>query len=103
MFADLRLPLMCAPMTMASSLALAVASCRAGIVGGWQGGNVRTIEEFERWIVALDEARRELAISYLRDARYSLSEITYLLGFSDASSFTHAFRRWTGRSPGDRG
>jgi len=58
MFAELRLPLMCAPMTMASSLPMAIASCRAGIVGGWQGGNVRTIEEFQRWIVALDDARK---------------------------------------------
>jgi nitronate monooxygenase len=59
LFADLRLPLMCAPMTLASSLPLAIASCRAGVVGGWQGGNVRTIEEFQAWLVALEEARKE--------------------------------------------
>ena len=58
-FADLRLPLLCAPMTMASSKALTIAACRAGIVGGWQGGNVRTIEGFEGWLTALDEARKE--------------------------------------------
>ncbi|MDB5447535.1 MAG: hypothetical protein JWQ97_2852 [Phenylobacterium sp.] len=58
-FADLRLPLLCAPMSFASSLPLTLACCRAGIVGGWQGGNVRTIEEFETYLTALDEARRE--------------------------------------------
>jgi len=58
-FADLRLPLLCAPMTMASSKPLTIAACRAGIVGGWQGGNVRTIEAFEGWLTALDEARKE--------------------------------------------
>jgi AraC-like DNA-binding protein len=47
----------------------------------------------------LDETRRGLALSYLRDARYSISELSYLLGFSDTSSFTHAFRRWTGSAP----
>ncbi|MFC4249874.1 AraC family transcriptional regulator [Sinimarinibacterium flocculans] len=47
----------------------------------------------------LDRTRRELALSYLRDARHSVCEITYLLGFSDTSSFTRAFRRWTGRTP----
>lgn len=47
----------------------------------------------------LDHTRRELALSYLRDARHSVCEITYLLGFSDTSSFTRAFRRWTGSTP----
>jgi AraC-like DNA-binding protein len=47
----------------------------------------------------LEETRRDLALSYLRDPRYSMSEITYLLGFADTSSFTHAFRRWTGTAP----
>ncbi|WP_295683395.1 AraC family transcriptional regulator [uncultured Nevskia sp.] len=47
----------------------------------------------------LDDARRELALSYLREARHSISEITYLLGYSDTSSFTHAFQRWTGIAP----
>ena len=56
LFDDLRLPLMCAPMSFASSLPLTLACCGAGVIGGWQGGNVRTIEEFEAWLVALDDA-----------------------------------------------
>jgi len=58
LFADLRLPLLCAPMSFASSLPLTLACCEAGVIGGWQGGNVRTIEEFETYLVTLDEARR---------------------------------------------
>src|SRR5687767_14957597 len=59
LFADLRLPLLCAPMSFASSLPLTLACCKAGIVGGWQGGNVRTIEEFENYLAALRDAARE--------------------------------------------
>src|ERR1700727_2970776 len=55
---SLRLPLLCAPMSFASSLSLTLACCEAGIVGGWQGGNVRTIEEFESYLTTLEEGRR---------------------------------------------
>jgi AraC-like DNA-binding protein len=49
----------------------------------------------------LDETRHTLALAYLSEPQYSVSDVTYLLGFSCASSFTRAFRRWTGRSPSD--
>jgi AraC-like DNA-binding protein len=47
----------------------------------------------------VDDMRRELAIEYVRDSRLTLGEITYLLGFSDPSNLTRAFRRWTGTTP----
>ena len=47
----------------------------------------------------LNNTRRDLALSYIQDKRYTISEITFLLGFSDSSSFTRAFKRWTGKSP----
>src|ERR1700688_2741245 len=49
----------------------------------------------------LDETRRVLALAYLSAPRHTVSDVTYLLGFSAGSSFTRAFRRWTGRSPCD--
>jgi AraC-like DNA-binding protein len=49
----------------------------------------------------LDETRRVLALAYLSAPRHSVSEVTYLMGFSAGSSFTRAFRRWTGQSPSD--
>jgi AraC-like DNA-binding protein len=47
----------------------------------------------------LDETRRELAKEYVNDTSLSFSEITYLLGFSEQSNFTRAFKRWQGQSP----
>jgi AraC-like DNA-binding protein len=49
----------------------------------------------------LDETRHTLAIAYLSAPQHSVSDVTYLLGFSCGSSFTRAFRRWTGQSPSD--
>lgn len=47
----------------------------------------------------LDETRHELARRYLDDASKSVTEITFLLGFSEQSAFTRAFKRWSGMSP----
>jgi AraC-like DNA-binding protein len=49
----------------------------------------------------LDDTRKELACSYLRQVARSVTEITFLLGFTDTSNFTRAFKRWTGVSPTD--
>ena len=47
----------------------------------------------------VDDTRRELAQSFLQDPQMSVSEVTFLLGFSGQSAFTRAFKRWTGVSP----
>jgi AraC-like DNA-binding protein len=47
----------------------------------------------------LDEMRRAAATVYLADRDLSLGEVGYLLGFAEQSSFTRAFRRWTGQTP----
>ena len=47
----------------------------------------------------LDKTRHALAMAYLSAPQHSVSDVTYLLGFSCDSSFTRAFRRWTGQSP----
>ncbi len=44
--------------------------------------------------------RQELAKSYLAEKRYSIDDITYLLGFSEPSVFRRAFKAWTGMTPG---
>lgn len=54
LFDNLRLPLMCAPMSIASAVPLAVECCKAGILGGWQGGTYTPMDEFEAYLDALD-------------------------------------------------
>jgi len=49
----------------------------------------------------LDELRHDLALRYLRDPNLSLSQIAFLLGYSELSAFSHAFRRWTRTTPGE--
>jgi AraC-like DNA-binding protein len=47
----------------------------------------------------LDDLRYDLAKYYLREPDLPLSEIAWLLGYRQSSSFNHAFKRWTGTRP----
>jgi len=49
----------------------------------------------------LSETQQDLALHYIRETHRSIGEITYLLGFSEPSNFTRAFKRWTGKSPAE--
>lgn len=48
-----------------------------------------------------DDLRRELAVDYLKRQELSVSEVAYLLGFSDTAPFFRAFKKWTGLTPGE--
>ncbi|MGY3692867.1 AraC-like DNA-binding protein [Bradyrhizobium sp. USDA 3240] len=47
----------------------------------------------------LETFRIGLARRYLEEAELPISQIAWLLGYSEVSSFTHAFVRWTGLTP----
>jgi AraC-like DNA-binding protein len=47
----------------------------------------------------VDQLRRSLALQYIREPGISLAQIAWLLGYEEATSFNHAFKRWTGGSP----
>lgn len=49
----------------------------------------------------LDKARMELAKKYLSNTQYSITEVTFLLGFSSSASFCRAFKRWFDCSPSE--
>lgn len=49
----------------------------------------------------LNQIRESLALAYVEQARLSITEMSFMLGFAETSSFTRAFRRWTGKSPRD--
>jgi AraC-like DNA-binding protein len=48
-----------------------------------------------------DDTRRRFATNYLKDRKNTLTEIAFLLGYSEVSAFNRAFKRWTGSTPLD--
>jgi len=49
----------------------------------------------------LAEIRRDLAEAYILDNSLTLTEISLLLGFSEPSSFSRAYKGWTGTAPSE--
>lgn len=47
----------------------------------------------------LEGLKSDLAQRYLADENLSISQIAWLLGYQEVSAFTHAFKRWTGKTP----
>ncbi|MDX1552968.1 MAG: AraC family transcriptional regulator ligand-binding domain-containing protein [Marinobacter sp.] len=52
------------------------------------------------WRALYEEVRLDLAMLWLREPEAPLADIGLLLQFTDQSAFNHAFRRWTGETPG---
>jgi AraC-like DNA-binding protein len=59
----------------------------------------RLAEEGVTFIAVLQQLKENLAIRYLGEDGMPISRIAWLLGFEEVSSFSHACRRWTGKSP----
>jgi AraC-like DNA-binding protein len=79
----------CTMATTAGKLAMSVATLRR-----------RLQDEGVTYASVLDALRYDLARKYLIDPGVATSDVAFLLGFRDASSFSKAFRRWTrGVSP----
>jgi len=49
----------------------------------------------------IDQVRENKAMEYLSVPNLSLTEVAFLCGFSDPTSFNRAFKRWLGLTPGE--
>jgi AraC-like DNA-binding protein len=49
----------------------------------------------------VDDTRRRFSLRYLQDSKHTLTEVAYLLGYSEVSAFNRAFKRWTGSTPAE--
>jgi len=56
-------------------------------------------EEGTSYSELLDECRQKMALKMIGHNKIPLAEVSYILGFSDQSNFSRAFKRWTGTSP----
>ena len=74
--------------TTARALAMSVRSLQRRLGAG--GSSFRAL---------LDDVRRELALAQMGRQTASVTDVAFLLGFSEVSAFSRAFRRWTGASP----
>jgi AraC-like DNA-binding protein len=73
---------------IAGALAMSARSLQRGLQG--EGVNYKEL---------LEKTREDLAIKYIGEAQLPLIEVCCLLGFTDQSNFTKAFKRWTGKTP----
>jgi AraC-like DNA-binding protein len=74
-------------------------------IGALLGVSTRTIQrrlrtEGTTFAVVLQQLRRRHAEGLLRDRRMTIEQVAGHLGYSEASTFYRAFRRWRGTSPG---
>lgn len=61
----------------------------------------RLEDEGESFQAIKDQLRRDIAIDYLCHTAKSVMDISTELGFSEASAFHRAFKKWTGACPGE--
>jgi len=61
----------------------------------------KLVERGVSYRILLDRLRHDLAKRHLISRSTSLTEIAFLLGFSEQSAFARAFKRWQGISPSD--
>ena len=59
----------------------------------------RLSDEGLAFSVILQDLKRDLAVRYLDDPNLHISKIAWLLGYQEVGAFTHAFKRWTGKTP----
>lgn len=59
----------------------------------------RLKEENANFHQLADSVRQHLAVQALKQTRYTVKEIAFMMGYNELSAFSRAFKRWTGSSP----
>jgi AraC-like DNA-binding protein len=59
----------------------------------------RLTHEGTTYSTVLNSLRKDIALEYLKDESISISEISFLLGFSEPSAFHRSFKKWTNATP----
>jgi AraC-like DNA-binding protein len=78
--------------------------CKLKVIADQYAISLRTLQrqlqaDGIRFDELLDQVRRELAMSYLKEASMPLAHIAAMLGYAEQSSLSHACRRWFNASP----
>ncbi len=84
-------------LVMTSDCSLEAAARHAGMRG--RTLNRRLADHGTSFLELREEARRELACQLLESTSKPANQVAVTLGYTDASSFTRAFKRWTGMGP----
>lgn len=68
------------------------------------GMNTRTLqrslqEKGTTFLNLLNDTRMDLAKQFIQNKQMDLTEVAFLLGFAELSTFSRSFKRWTGKSP----
>ena len=83
---------------------LSTGECTLSHIAQFLSVSVRTLQnrldaEHTSFQMLLDKIRRELAIQHLSRGDMQLTQLAYLLGYSELSVFSRSFKRWYGTSP----
>ncbi|MEH6593247.1 MAG: helix-turn-helix domain-containing protein, partial [Halioglobus sp.] len=83
---------------------LSTGECTLANVARFLSMSVRALQnrldaEHTSYQMLLDKIRRELAVKHLSLGNMQLTQLAYLLGYSELSAFSRSFKRWYGTSP----
>lgn len=86
--------------------ALTTGNCTADSIASFLGIHRRTMhrllkKEGSSYTRLLDQVREDMARRMLKHSNMQLTQISLLLGYSELSAFSRAFRRWTSLAPQD--
>jgi AraC-like DNA-binding protein len=59
----------------------------------------RLVEEGHSFSELMENLKKDLAEKYMKQIDLKISDVAFLLGYSDHSAFSTAFKRWTGKTP----